>query len=112
LRRARMIAKNYRVILKGQSGNYEGHGVEIAEALGRGRTAAECFENTRNMMVSIVADYLGENKIPPISLSQAERTKRVRVYVTSEERLSLEAKAVQSGAAGISEYVRAVALSK
>jgi hypothetical protein len=112
LRRAATIAKHYRIILKGVPGGYEGRGVEIAEAHGCGRTSTECVRNIRDAMVRIVAECLRKKQIPPISLSQAERTKRVRVYVTSYERLVLECKAVQSGMASVEEYIRSIALSK
>jgi hypothetical protein len=111
LRQARAIAKHYRIILKGRLGEYEGRGVEIPHLRGHGHTVKECFKNTRDALAAVVVEYLQKKQIPPVSWSQAERTKRVRVYVTSEERALLETKARQCGAAGVEEYIRAVALA-
>jgi hypothetical protein len=111
LRQARAISKHYRIILKGRTGKYEGRGVEIAHVRGRGRTATECFKNTRDALAAVVVECLRRKQIPPVSWSQSERTKRVRIYVTSEERLILEEKARQFGAVNVEEYLRAVALT-
>ena len=110
LRRARSIAKRYQVILTTENGEFAGRGVEIPNARGRGHIAQECVRNTQKAMAAVVVGYLRKNRLPPISLSQTERTHKVKIRITGVEHMLLEARAHQDGYAGVEEYLRATAL--
>jgi uncharacterized protein (DUF1778 family) len=59
-----------------------------------------------------VASLLQDGYAPPAPVTEGKRDQQINIRISSEEKLLLETKARQSGAAGISEYIRAVALAK
>jgi len=111
LQRARTIVKHYQVIIKIAGDGFEGQGVEIPSISGRGRTVSACVRNTRSAMAARVLEFLRNDQLPPVSLSGAERTKRVTIRVNALEKLLLETKARQAGLRGVAEYVQAIARS-
>jgi predicted RNase H-like HicB family nuclease len=110
--RARPIADQYQMVILFQDGEYYGRGVELPFAFGDGKTIERCARNTREAFVSAVASLLQDGFSPPAPASEGKRDQQVNIRLSSEEKFLLETKAKQSGAAGISEYIRAVALSK
>jgi predicted RNase H-like HicB family nuclease len=110
--RAKPIADKYQIVISFQDGEYYGRGVELPFAFGDGKTVERCARNTREAFVAAVASLLQDGYTPPAPASEGKRDQQVNVRLSSEEKLLLETKAKQSGAAGISEYIRAVALTK
>ena len=110
--RAKPIADKYQMVILFEDGEYYGRGVELPFAFGDGKTVERCARNTRDAFVAVVASLLQDGYAPPAPASEGKRDQQVNVRLSSEEKLLLETKAKQSGAAGISEYIRAVALSK
>ncbi|MGD0540797.1 MAG: hypothetical protein ABSB33_04685 [Tepidisphaeraceae bacterium] len=100
------------MVISFEDGEYYGRGVELPFAFGDGKTVERCARNTREAFVAVVASLLQDGHAPPAPASEGKRDQQVNVRLSSEEKLLLETKAKQSGAAGISEYIRAVALSK
>lgn len=110
--RARPIAERYRMVIWFEDGEYYGRGVELPFAFGDGKTLEQCAQNTREAFVATVASLLQDGFTPPAPAGEGRRDQQINIRLTSDERLLLETKARQSGAAGISEYIRAVALAK
>jgi predicted RNase H-like HicB family nuclease len=107
---AKPIAQTYQLVIWFEDGEYYGRGVELPYAFGDGATVEECAKNTRDAFVTAVAGYLQDGRTPPAPANEGKRDQQLNIRVSSQERLLLETKARQSGAMGISEYVRAVAL--
>ncbi len=112
IRRAREIVRSYQFVIWFEDGEYYGRGVELPYAFGDGKTIDQCVRNTRDAFVTAVAGFLQEGRTPPAPASEGKRDQQINIRVTGRERLELETKASQAGAAGISEYIRAVALGK
>jgi len=109
---ARPIADKYQIVVWREDGEYYGRGVEMPYAFGDGKTVEQCIQNTRDAFVAGVASLLQDGQSPPAPLTEGKRDQQINIRISSEEKLLLETKARQSGAAGISEYIRAVALAK
>jgi uncharacterized membrane protein len=90
---------------------YYGRGVELPLAMGDGRTADACMENTVKAFVSVLATMLEAGQTPPAPASGGKRDQQVNVRLSSDERLILETAARRQGFTGVSDFVRAVALS-
>jgi len=112
LKRARKIAAHYQIVISFEDGEYYGRGVELPGTGDDGKTPAECVKNTREALVATVAYLLETGQTPPPAAAEGKRDQQINIRLSSEERLLLETKASQSGASGISEYIRAVALAK
>jgi len=110
--RARPVAEKYQMIIWREDGEYYGRGVELPFAFGDGKTIEECARNTREAFIATVASLIQDGHSPPSPVVEGGRDQQINIRVNSQEKLMLETKARQSGAAGISEYIRAVALSK
>jgi predicted RNase H-like HicB family nuclease len=110
VRQARTIAEQYQLVIWFEDDEYFGRGVELPYAFGEGKTIEQCARNTREAFVTAVAGYLQEGNSPPAPAHEGKRDQQLNIRLSSQERLLLETKARQSGATGISEYVRAVAL--
>jgi predicted RNase H-like HicB family nuclease len=107
---ARSIVAHYQLVIWFEDGEYYGRGVELPYAFGEGATIEQCAANTKEAFVTAVAGYLQEGQTPPAPALEGKRDQQLNIRLSSHERLLLETKARQSGATGISEYVRAVAL--
>jgi predicted RNase H-like HicB family nuclease len=110
IERAKPIAQTYQLVIWFEDGEYYGRGVELPYAFGEGATIEECAKKTRDAFVTAIAGYLQEGRMPPAAAQEGKRDQQLNIRLSSQERLLLETKARQSGAMGISEYVRAVAL--
>ena len=111
LRRARAIVDAYQVVVRIEDGEYVGRGLEYPECIGIGATAAAAVEETRAAMVAGVAVMLERGQSPPPPASEGARTEQVNIRFSAEEKLALETAARQQGFRGVSDYVRAAALS-
>jgi predicted RNase H-like HicB family nuclease len=109
--RAREIASRYQVVVRFEDGEYYGRGLELPGAMNDGRTPDECVKNTREAMAVCVAVLLEQGKRPPLPASGAQRSQQVNIRLTPEEKLLMEESARARGFRGISDYVRALALS-
>jgi predicted RNase H-like HicB family nuclease len=101
--RARSIAEKYQMIIWQQDGEYYGRGVELPFAFGDGKTVEQCAKDTREAFVATVASLLQDGFQPPAPATEGKRDQQINIRLSSVEKVML---------AGISEYVRAVALSK
>jgi predicted RNase H-like HicB family nuclease len=110
--RARPIAEKYQMIIWKEDGEYYGRGVELPYSFGDGKTVDQCAKDTREAFVVTVASMLQDGELPPAPATEGKRDQQINIRVSSVEKVMLESRARESGAAGISEYVRAVALSK
>jgi hypothetical protein len=111
LRRAKAIIDAYQVVVRIEDGEYVGRGLEYPEAIGVGPSAAAAaVEETRAAMVAGVAVMLERGQYPPPPASEGARTEQVNIRFSAEE-LALETAARQQGFRGVSDYVRAAALS-
>lgn len=111
LRRAREVASGYQVILRFEDDEYHGRGLEMPLAMGDGRTPDECVASTREAMAVGVATMLENGDVPPPPASSGRRTEQVNIRLTPEERTLIEESARARGFRGISDYVRALAVS-
>jgi predicted RNase H-like HicB family nuclease len=113
LRRAEEIARRYQVIVwfDEECGEYYGRGVELPSAMGDGATPDACVAHTREAFVALVAYMLEEGQSPPPPAIEGVRTEQVNVRLSAEEKLVLETAAQSQGYRGISDFVRAAALS-
>jgi predicted RNase H-like HicB family nuclease len=107
---ARPIVRQYQIIIWFEDGEYYGRGVELPYVFGEGKTMEQCARSTQEAFVTAVAGYLQDGQSPPAPAHEGKRDQQLNIRLSSQERLLLETKARQSGATGISEYVRAVAL--
>jgi predicted RNase H-like HicB family nuclease len=112
LARARKIAEQYQIVVAYENGEYYGRGVELPGSGDDGKTPAECLKKTREAIIATVAYLLETGEPLPAPAIEGKRDQQINVRLSSEEKLLLETKARQSGAAGVSEYIRAVALAK
>lgn len=95
-----------------EEGEYYGRGVELPNSFGDGKSIEQCAKDTRDSFIATVASMLQDGFTPPAPAAEGKRDQQINIRLSSEEKLLLETKARQSGAAGISEYIRAVALAK
>jgi predicted RNase H-like HicB family nuclease len=109
--RARPIAEKYQMVIWREDDEFYGRGVELPNSYGDGKTVEECANSTRESFVATVASLLQDGYEPPSPATEGKRDQQINIRVTSEERLLLETKARQSGASGISEYIRSMAHS-
>jgi predicted RNase H-like HicB family nuclease len=109
--RARPIADKYQMVIWFEDGEYYGRGVELPFAFGDGKTIEECAKNTREAFIAAVASSLQDGQLPPAPVVEGHRDQQINIRLDSQEKLMLETKAKLSGAAGISEYIRALARS-
>lgn len=111
LKRARQIAEGYRIIIRHKDGDYYGQAMELPGAMNDGKTAAECIENTIDIVTTTVATMLERGEIPPLPASDERRDEQVNVRLSKLEKLTFEEAARSRGFRGISDFMRAATLS-
>ena len=79
---------------------------------GDGRTPEAAVADTREALVVVVAYMLEEGQRPPAPASEGRREEQVNIRLTAEERALLESRSRARGFRGLSDYVRATALSE
>jgi len=100
------------VLKTGQgTGEYYGWSLELPGALGGGETAERAAAEIREAATSVIAYMLEEGEVPPTPATDEKRTEQVNVRLTAEEKLRLEAAAKRDGFRGLSDFVRAAALT-
>jgi predicted RNase H-like HicB family nuclease len=111
LKRAARIAAQYKILVWFENGEYYGHGLEVPGAMNNGKTPDECIANVRDTLMTAVAVMLEDGEVPPPPASEERRTEQINVRLTQEEKLSLDTAAKGLGYTGLSDFVRAAALS-
>lgn len=109
--RAEEIAASYQVVIRLEDDEYYGRGLELPGAMDDGKTPDECVKNTREAMAACVAVMLERGETPPAPASGSRRSEQVNIRLSPEEKLLMEESARARGFRGISDYVRALALS-
>jgi predicted RNase H-like HicB family nuclease len=113
LGRARDIARAYRVVIEPDSEvGYFGRVLEMPLVMAHGATVQACFEQVHEAAAGAVAVMLESGQTPPSATAGSKRTAQINVRVTEDERMRLEEAARQLGFRGVSDFIRATALSK
>jgi uncharacterized protein (DUF1778 family) len=76
-----------------------------------GPTADQCVRATREALTAAVATMLEMGLRPPAPAAKGARQAQINVRLTAEEKLILEDSARRAGFRGVSDFVRAAALS-
>ncbi|MCD4826052.1 MAG: hypothetical protein K8S55_15790, partial [Phycisphaerae bacterium] len=105
------IAKQYQIVLVSEGGQWYGHGLELPTVFGEGTTANKCVANTLEAMAVTVATMLELGQTPPKPARQGVRSVQVNVRLTPEEKALMEVNAKQKGFRGLSDFIRAGALT-
>ena len=111
LAKARRLTAQYEIVLAFEDGRWYGHGLELFHVFGEGRSADACVADTRAALVAAAATMLEAGQAPPLPARKGVRSEQVNVRLTAEEKAVLEATARQKGFRGLSDFVRAGALS-
>ncbi len=111
LKRARRIAKQYRIVIHHENGEYYGEALELPGSLNDGRTPTECVENTIDIVTSTIATMLERGEIPPLPASNERRDEQVNVRLSKLERLTFEEAARSRGFRGLSDFMRSATMN-
>lgn len=109
--KARVLARQYQIILDPEDGEWYGRGLELPNVFGQGRTEHQCVINTREALTAAVATMIEVGQTPPAPAKQGMRTMQINIRLTPEEKVLLEASAKSKGFRGISDLMRAAALA-
>jgi predicted RNase H-like HicB family nuclease len=110
-RRAARLAGQYQIVLAFEDGEWFGHGLELPNVFGDGRTPDACVASTRQALALAVATMLEAGQRPPAPARSQVRTEQVNVRLTAEEKAVLESTARDRGFRGLSDFLRAGALA-
>ena len=111
-RRAREIAQRYRLVLEPDADvGFVGRGLELPTVFADGLSADQCVRATREALTAAVATMLELGLRPPAPAAKNARQAQINIRLTAEEKLILEDSARRAGFRGISDFVRAAALS-
>lgn len=111
LRRARKIAEQYRILIKREGNEYFGYALELPGVMNDGKTPAACIDNTLDIITTAVAVMLEEGQIPPLPASDEQRDEQVNVRLSKLEKAMFEDTARSRGFRGLSDFMRAAAMS-
>ena len=112
LNEARRIADDYEIVMWFEDGQWYAHGLELPNTYGDGKTPAACISSVREGLVATVATMLEDGERPPAPARTGERTEQINVRLTASEKALLESRSRTGGFKGISDYVRAAALTE
>jgi len=110
LRKARIIAESYQIVLHQEDGEYYGRSVELPNVMNDGATPDQCVKATRDILTTAIAYMLESGQVPPPAATEQKRTEQINVRVTAEEKLILEEAARSKGFRGLSDFVRSASL--
>jgi predicted RNase H-like HicB family nuclease len=71
LKRAKVIAERYQVVMWFEDGEFYGQGVELPGAGGDGKTPDQCMSSTRESLTALVAYMLEMGEKPPAPFKAA-----------------------------------------
>lgn len=112
VKKANAIAGAYKLLLDPQpSGSFVGRALEFPTVFERGADAEECVRNTRQALSVALAALLEIGQRPPMPASEAGRQAQINIRVSLEEKERLAESARQAGFRGVSDFVRAAALT-
>src|SRR5437763_16898943 len=97
LRRAKIIADNYQIVIQSEDGAYFGRRLEMPFVMSDGKTPDECVHATREALTVAVAYLLESGKTPPVAATESARKEQVNIRLTAEEKLLLEEAARSKG---------------
>ena len=110
--RARRIAQGYRLVLEPDPEvGFIGRGLELPTVFADAPTAEQCVEATWAALTAAVATMLEMGLRPPAPAARGARQAQINVRLTAEEKLLIEESSRRAGFRGVSDYVRAAALS-
>lgn len=110
--RARQLAERYRLVLEPDiEVGFVGRGLEMPTVFADAPTPDECVRAAREALTAAVATMLEMGLRPPAPVAKGMRQAQINVRLTAEERLILEDSARRAGFRGVSDFVRAAALS-
>jgi predicted RNase H-like HicB family nuclease len=111
--RANSLAARYQVVIRfdQEEGEFYGRGLEMPLAMGDGKTPDQCVASTRKAMAVVAATMIERGETPPAPAVEGIRGEQVNIRLTAEEKLLLEESARRQGFRGLSDYVRAAALT-
>jgi predicted RNase H-like HicB family nuclease len=112
LAKARTIAGQYKIIVEAEGEDWFGHGLEMPTVFGDGRTVQAAVADTREALVTAVAYLLEKGQTPPAPSRWGHRSVQVNVRLTPEEKAVLESKAKAKGFRGLSDFMRASAMTE
>ncbi len=109
--KARTLACKYQIILSYEDKEWYGRGLELPNVFGEGRTPQQCVKSVREAFAAVVATMIEAGQVPPAPAKQGVRSAQVNIRLTPDEKALLEAKARRKGFRGLSDSIRAAALS-
>lgn len=116
LERARVLANQYRIVLRehGKKGSarYVAQAMEVPTARAAGATPDDAVSQVRRLAMLWVAELLDRGRKPPFPAGDAKRSEQVNVRLTVQEKMLLEEAARREGFRGLSDYVRAAVVAK
>lgn len=110
--RAKAIANDYEIVMWFEDGQWYAHGLELPHTYGDGKTPAACISSVREGLVATVATMLEDGERPPAPARTGERTEQINIRLTASEKALLESRSRTGGFKGISDFVRAAALTE
>ena len=112
-REAQSLARRYQVLAwyDEEERAYFGECVEIPNCMSHGDTPAKRDAMVMEAMTLAAATLLEAGQRPPVPFAESARTAQVNIRLTPREKVILERAARAGGFRGVSDYVRARALS-
>jgi predicted RNase H-like HicB family nuclease len=108
---AERIAADYEIVMWFEEGEWYGHGLELPNTYGDGKTPAVCIRSVRAGLVATVACMLEDGERPPVPAREGARTEQINIRLTPAEKARLENRSRAGGFRGLSDFVRTKALS-
>ncbi len=109
--KAKKIAEKYEITLTQDDGEWYGNSIEMPNIFGDGKTSKECIRNTKEALITTIAYLLEQREIVPAPINKEERTEKVNISLTHEEKNILSASALSHGYKDIADYIRAKAFT-
>lgn len=108
---AKKLADKYQIVLTQEDGMWFGHGLEMPNVFGEGKTSNQCVKNTLEALRASIAVMLEAGQMPPMPANHGQRSEQVNIRLSAVEKAVIEAFARSKGYRGIADYMRAGALA-
>jgi predicted RNase H-like HicB family nuclease len=113
LQRGRELASQYSILFRpSEQHGFSATCLEFPTVFVHGKTVAQCDKKAREALAIGVAVMLEQGDTPPLPASDERRDQQVNIRLTSEEKLLLEDSARRRGYRGLSDFMRAAAMSQ
>lgn len=111
--RAAELVRQYAIVSRynEQDGEWHAHAMEYPEAIGVGESEVDAIDAARQSAEIGVCVMLEEGQRPPAPAREQIRTQQINVRVTPEEKAFLETRSREKGFRGLSDFVRAKAMT-